>query len=118
MATSTKKQAARTLGETGEQVAADWYRAAGYSIIDRNWRCFEGELDIIARRGDLIAICEVKARTSSRFIDPALAVGPAKQDKIRTAALRWIAENAALARLRFDVALVVAGTIQVIEGAF
>lgn len=118
MVMNKRKQAAHTVGTRGEDLAAAWYRNAGYEILERNWRCFEGEIDIIARKGRSVAVCEVKARTSDRFMDPALAVGPAKQAKVRTAAFRWLDENRAQGRVRFDVALVVSGHVQMIEGAF
>jgi len=118
MAANRKKQAAHTVGTRGEELAADWYRQAGYQIVERNWRCFEGEIDIVARKGRSIAICEVKARTSSRHMDPALAVGPSKQAKVRTAAFRWLDQNHAQGRVRFDVALVVNEHVHMIEGAF
>jgi len=118
MAMNERKAAAQELGELGEQEAAQWYRKAGYKIIARNWRCFEGEIDIIARRGRTIVVCEVKTRASGRFMDPALAVGSSKQNKVRTAAYRWLDENQGLGRLRFDVALVVNGQVQILEAAF
>jgi len=115
---ANKKAAALSLGEQGEQAVADWYRRAGYRIVARNWRCFEGEIDIIAAKGRSIVVCEVKTRSSSRFMDPALSITPAKQAKVRTAAYRWLEESACRGRLRCDVALVVAGRVHVIEGAF
>jgi len=118
MATNKRKQAAHLVGAEGEAFAAQWYRNAGYEIVARNWRCFEGEIDIIARRGRSIVVVEVKARTSDRFIDPALAVGRSKQAKVRTAAFRWLDENGVRGRVRFDVALVISGKVQVIEDAF
>lgn len=118
MASNPAKTAAHRVGEVGEETAAEWYRAAGYKIVARNWRCFEGELDIVAAKGRSISVCEVKARSNSRFMDPALAVTPAKQAKVRTAAYRWLEQNQPRARVRFDVALVVDGRLQMIEGAF
>lgn len=118
MATNKAKAAAQQLGAAGEDAVADWYRAAGYEIVDRNWRCFEGEIDIVARKGRTSVMCEVKTRSSDRFIDPALAVGPTKQARLRTAAFRWLDEHNSRGRVRFDVALVVAGRVRVIEGAF
>ena len=114
--------AAHELGRRGEDRAARWYQENGYEILARNWRCFEGEIDVVAARGDIVAICEVKARASARFVDPALAVGRAKQSKVRKAAFRWLEQGPqqgnTTRRLRFDVALVVGGELEVIEGAF
>ena len=118
MAQNSDKAAARNLGDFGEDLVAQWYERAGYTILERNWRCFEGELDIIASKGRSIVVCEVKTRTSSSFIDPALAISRSKQAKVRTAAYRWRSDNAASGPMRFDAAFVVAGRLQVFEGAF
>ena len=117
MAAPTKKTDALALGARAEIDVADWYDRNGYKILERNWRCFEGELDVIAQKGSTIAICEVKARTS-RTIDPALSVSPAKQAKIRTAAFRWLQDNPRKGSLRFDVALVVGDEMQLLRDAF
>ena len=118
MAMRKSKTEAQELGDQGEEAVASWYRRQGFEILARNWRCFEGELDIVARRGRTIVVCEVKTRSTAHHMDPALAVGRAKQAKLRTAAFRWLDESQARGRVRFDVALVVAGRVQVIEGAF
>lgn len=118
MASKAQKTKAHLLGARGESDVADWYRAAGFTILERNWRCFEGEIDIIAKRGKTLAVCEVKSRASDRFVDPALSVGAAKQSKVRTAAFRWLEQHQRQGQLRFDVALVINGEIRMIEGAF
>jgi putative endonuclease len=112
------------LGARGEQLAADWYAARGYDIVARNWRCREGEIDlIVARRGDLV-FCEVKTRTSDRFGVPAEAVTPAKQRRLRVLAARFLAEHdrrvdgGGRGALRFDVVAVMGGRVEVIEAAF
>jgi putative endonuclease len=111
------------LGARGERLAADWYRAHGYTVVARNWRCREGEIDlIVARRGELV-FCEVKTRSSDRFGVPAEAVTPAKQARLRALAARFLADQAPGGgrrgwSLRFDVAAVTAGRIEVLEGAF
>jgi putative endonuclease len=111
------------LGARGEQLAADWYAAQGYSVVARNWRCREGELDLVVARDGELVFCEVKTRSSDRFGVPAEAVTPAKQRRLRVLAARYLAEHAdppALRRrgIRFDVASVMAGKIEVIEAAF
>jgi putative endonuclease len=115
----------RALGAAGESAVADWYLAAGYRVLDRNWRCREGELDIVTARPGCLVFCEVKTRRGTAFGSPAEAVTITKQRRIRTLAMRWLAEHpeARARELRFDVASVVAarGTaavIDVIEGAF
>jgi putative endonuclease len=102
---------------------ASWYSAGGYRVLDRNWRCHEGELDIVAANGSTLVFCEVKTRSGTVFGVPAEAVGRTKQARIRRLAARWLAENRdRIGRrawtVRFDVASVLAGEIDVIEGAF
>jgi putative endonuclease len=111
------------LGARGEQLVAEWYAARGYRIVARNWRCREGEIDLVvwSRRGDLV-FCEVKTRSSARFGVPAEAVTAAKQRRLRVLAARFLAthgrEVAGRRGLRFDVAAVTAGRVEVIEAAF
>jgi putative endonuclease len=118
--------AARThrqrLGARGEQLAADWYAARGYRVVARNWRCREGELDlVVAGHGDVV-FCEVKTRSSDRFGVPAEAVTPAKRRRLRVLAARFLAEHPAAGAgrrgVRFDVAAVTGGEVEVIEAAF
>jgi putative endonuclease len=113
----------RELGNAGEDAAADWYRARGFDIVDRNWRVREGEIDLVARRGSTIVFCEVKTRSSDRFGLPVEAVTALKQRRLRTLAMRWLAAHAgAHGELRFDVASVTPGgntpTVEVVEAAF
>jgi putative endonuclease len=97
-----------------------WYESHGYEVVARNWRCREGELDLIVRRGRAFVFCEVKARTTDAFGLPAEAVTRAKQARIRRLAARWLDEAApSRAReIRFDVIAILAGQVQILEGAF
>jgi putative endonuclease len=111
------------LGARGEQLAADWYTAHGYTVVARNWRCREGELDLVVARDGELVFCEVKTRSSDRFGVPAEAVTPAKQRRLRVLAARYLAEGGdppTVRRrgIRFDVASVMAGDVEVIEAAF
>lgn len=114
----------RALGAAGEAVVAAWYEAAGYEVVDRNWRCRDGELDLVVAAPGVLVFCEVKTRRGRAFLDPAEAVTPAKQRRIRRLALRWLAEHRRRARtVRFDVASVVhepdrEPVVDVIESAF
>jgi putative endonuclease len=109
----------RALGQRGEALAAQWYRERGYVIIDSNWRCRDGELDLVVRLGPLIAFCEVKTRTTDTFGVPAEAVTRAKQIRVRRLAGAWLNEHDAHAsEVRFDVASVSGGNVEVIENAF
>ena len=103
----------------GEARAAAWYEARGYRVLARNWRCREGELDLVLGKGRTVVFCEVKTRSSAAFGSPAEAVTAAKQRKLRTVALRWLAESDLRGvDLRFDVVAILAGQIEVIEAAF
>ena len=109
----------RALGTTGEDAVAAWYTGQGYEVVVRNWRCREGELDLILRSGRMYVFCEVKTRTTDAFGIPAEAVTRAKQDRLRRLAARWLDEAPLRPReIRFDVASVLAGQIEVLEGAF
>ena len=67
--------ARQALGAEGESMAARWYEANGYEVLDRNWRCREGELDLVVRRQRTIVFCEVKTRTTAAFGAPARGLG-------------------------------------------
>ncbi|MPY94621.1 MAG: YraN family protein [Acidimicrobiia bacterium] len=109
----------RALGTYGERRAAVWYERRGYVVLARNWRCRHGELDLVVRRGGLVAFCEVKTRSSTAFGSPAEAVTALKRARIRRLAVAWLAESrVGAADLRFDVACVSGGRIEVLEGAF
>ena len=114
------------LGQDGEQLAAQHLSSAGMTVLERNWRCREGELDIVARDADgTVVFCEVKTRSSTLFGEPSEAVGPVKARRIRGLALRWLESHPHLrgGELRFDVVSVVrrrgAGPeIEHLRGAF
>jgi putative endonuclease len=92
------------LGSRGETIAAVYLTDAGLSVLDRNWRCRDGELDIVAREGSAIVFCEVKTRRATGFGHPVEAVTPAKQRRLRVLAQRWLAAHDEHAPdLRFDV---------------
>ena len=112
-------QARRALGASGEDAVAGWYESRGYEVVERNWRCRAGELDLILRRGRTFVFCEVKTRTSDAFGAPVEAVTRNKQVRLRHLAARWL-EDAPMRPIdiRFDVASVLAGEIDVLEGAF
>jgi len=114
----------RRLGLAGEDAVARWYEAAAYEVLDRNWRCRDGELDLVVRHGSTLVFCEVKTRASTRFGAPVEAVTGTKQRRLRMLAARWLAEHDAHRRnLRFDVASVTRSpggelVVEVLEGAF
>jgi putative endonuclease len=109
----------RALGARGERLAAQWYERNGYEVLDRNWRCRDGELDIVARCGGIIIFSEVKTRSSNAYGSPAEAVGIAKQRRIRRLAMQWMRAHGTRATdLRFDVVSVVGNNIEVLQSAF
>lgn len=110
-------------GRSGEARAATWYTERGYSIVERNWRCREGEVDLIACHNGELVFCEVKTRSSDRYGTPAEAVSWTKQRKLRVLAaifMHALPSDDPLRRcaIRFDVAGVTPQNIDVIEHAF
>lgn len=92
------------VGSYGEQVAVNHLQRHGFVILDRNWRCELGEIDIIAKDGDCLVVVEVKTRRSERFGSPAEAVTAAKLARLRRLTGRWIAEAGVHPpRVRIDV---------------
>ncbi|MET8649828.1 YraN family protein [Nocardia aurea] len=92
------------LGAQGEELAARFLEAAGMRIIERNWRCRYGELDLIARDREVTAFVEVKTRTGLGYGTPAESVTFTKQQRIRRLALTWLVEQEGSWRhIRFDV---------------
>lgn len=120
------------LGRRGEDAAARWYDEAGYRVLDRNWRCEHGEIDLVVGRHTTVVFVEVKARSSGRYGSGFDAVGVTKQRRLRRLASAWLAERRRLvgtsrrdrtgsfaAELRFDVVDVDArGHVRVREGCF
>ncbi len=99
---------------------AAWYQARGYEVLARNWRCRDGELDLVVSAGAQLVFCEVKTRTTGAFGTPVEAVTPAKCARVRRLAARWMQDHgpAPGRQVRFDVASVLGGTVEVVEGAF
>ena len=106
-------------GRWGEREVARWYERRGGVIVDRNWRCRAGELDLVVRLGSTLVFCEVKARADDAYGGGLAAVGPRKQRRLRQLAMAWLdAHDVPNVDLRFDVAAVTGTTIDVIERAF
>ena len=92
------------LGRYGEDLAARYLGDRGYAVIDRNWRCAHGEIDIVATRGGCLVVCEVKTRTGTGFGDPVEAVTVAKVLRLRRLAATYVRErDLHPSHLRIDV---------------
>ncbi|MFJ8670387.1 YraN family protein [Streptomyces sp. NPDC093589] len=83
----------RALGRYGEDLAARRLIEAGMRILDRNWRCRDGEIDIVAADGDALVVCEVKTRRAGWYEHPMAAVRADKTQRLRLLAERWLERN-------------------------
>ncbi len=99
--------AAQQTGRTGEEYTARWLDGQGWRILDRNWRCPWGEVDIIAQKGETVAFVEVKTRTRGYLAGPLEAVGKAKQRRLLKTAWLWLERTGSTGQPRFDAAGVV-----------
>lgn len=92
------------LGSRGERLAARHLRRLGYSILARSWRCPAGELDVIAQRGDLVIVAEVKTRADENKGEPWQAVDARKRKHITRATVFFLKSTGRLdLQVRFDV---------------
>ena len=101
MTTAAQRNA---MGAYGEDLAARHLVGEGMVVLDRNWRCPEGELDLVLRDGRVVVVCEVKTRRDAAFGTPLEAVTPAKLRRLRRLAARWLREHQAATRdVRLDL---------------
>ena len=92
------------LGREGEQAAVGYLESRGFRILDRNWRCPDGEIDIVASDRGTFVVCEVKTRSGTRFGTPFDAVGQAKRRRLRRLAAQWLAAHGSrFDQIRIDV---------------
>jgi putative endonuclease len=104
------------LGRRGENLATDHLLATGYSIIERNWRCSQGEIDIVAFRNGEIVFVEVKTRSSLAYGHPLEAITVAKLARLRRLAGAWCrAHPDVRAEVRIDAIAIVAPTRGLVE---
>lgn len=96
------------LGLKGEIVAAKYLRKKGYKILEKNFQCRFGELDLIARDKDCLVFCEVKTRSEGMIALPQESVTYAKQQKMIKTALFWVQSKELDLPMRFDVIAVTA----------
>ena len=93
----------RSLGEFGEERAVRYLRLHGYTIVERNFRCRQGEIDIIARKRRYLVFVEVKLRKNAEHGAAMEFVTPAKQQRILQTAALWLSRNETELQPRFDV---------------
>jgi len=97
------------LGRRGEQLAAAYLEGRGLEIVDRNWRCPLGEIDLVARVGDELVFVEVKTRSSVAFGHPLEAITAVKLARLRRLAGAWCeAHPGSWATIRIDALAIVA----------
>lgn len=98
---TTQRQA---VGAYGERVAARHLSELGLVVLDRNWRCSDGEIDLVLRDGDDVVFCEVKTRRSDTYGTPAQSVTHDKVRKLRLLSNRWLDQTKVRPHaIRFDV---------------
>lgn len=113
----------KELGKKGEEIALRFLKKRGYRIIERNYVCKMGEMDIIAKEKDTLVFVEVKARTSTTFGPPQLAVNSSKQRQLSKVALSFLKEKQIEdMKARFDVVAILLGPkgeeVELIRDAF
>jgi putative endonuclease len=112
------------LGRRGEDLAADYLAGTGLVVLSRNWRCREGEVDLIATDGQRLVVCEVKTRSGTGYGEPSEGVTPAKAARIRRVTAAWLrAYRVGWCEIRFDVLAVLCPqdgpvTVEHLKGAF
>ncbi len=110
------------LGRQGEQLAAEYLQRTGFRILDRNWRCVEGEIDIVAVDRRVLVACEVKTRSGIGYGTPLEAITWKKRKRLRRLAISWVVAHGVLFdEVRVDVVAVLKGqsgefTIEHIRG--
>jgi len=120
----TSRPSTRAKGAAAEALACEHLKTLGYSILERNWRCRLGEIDIIARDGEYVVFVEVKARTGPSFGPGVEAVDVRKRSRLRALAEVYLQRMGLKeAGVRFDVVSVDAGpgdgpVINLIRNAF
>ncbi len=113
----------RELGRSSEDEAVLFLRRNGFRVLERNYRCRLGEVDIVARDGDYVVFVEVRSSRTGSFVHPKYSIGPRKMRTIGKVALNYLKEKGLLDhRSRFDVVTVVkegeAASVEWMKSAF
>ncbi|MGH3696771.1 MAG: YraN family protein [Pseudonocardiaceae bacterium] len=112
------------LGRRGEELAAQYLAVTGLVVLSRNWRCRDGEVDLVATDGVRLVVCEVKTRSGTGYGEPAEGVTSAKAARIRRVAAEWLRTyRVGWCEVRFDVLAVLCPpegpcTVEHLQGAF
>jgi putative endonuclease len=105
--TRTAAAIRQALGAYGETLAARHLVGQGMVLLDRNWRCEAGEIDLVLRDGAVLVVCEVKTRSSTDYGTPHEAITDAKLDRLRRLAMCWQGEHGlAVPEVRIDLVAV------------
>ena len=107
---------ANAVGAYGERLAARYLAEVGMTILDRNWRCDQGEIDIVAMDDSCLVIVEVKTRRSLSFGSPVEAVTAVKAARLRQLAGCWMADHRSLVGSVADVRIDVIGVLRPMRG--
>ena len=106
-------------GASAEAIAARALSDAGYDLVEQNWTCDAGELDIVARQGDVLVFVEVRSRRDGAHGHAAEMVTPAKQRRVtRLAGIYLLARAPAYERCRFDVVAITGDEVEIIRDAW
>lgn len=109
----------QALGRYGERLVERWYLDHGYQILERNWRCSAGELDLVVTDGTQLVVCEVKTRSSDRFGSGFEAITARKRQQVRRLAAQYMRQRGGWnGPVRFDAAAVQGRSVEVLAGAF
>lgn len=109
----------KVLGEQGEEQASELLRSKGYIILERNYRCRFGEVDIIARRGEELVFVEVRTRTSTAFGRPEESVNYRKAQRLALVASHYLSRQGWPATAcRFDVVAILGDRVEHLPDAF
>lgn len=97
----------KDLGQEGEQMAAEYLKKRGYSILERNYKFGRREIDLIASKGDVLAFVEVKTRKDTRYGNPEEAVDDRKAEMIMYVAEQYLSKHSWPGRIRFDIIAII-----------
>jgi putative endonuclease len=119
LAGTTRAPSTVAIGASAEAAAAGLLLARGYTIVERNYRCAAGELDIVARDRGVLVFVEVRSRSTSEHGHAAEAVSPRKQRQVARVAAHYLdSRRPSYEGTRFDVVAITAGELELIQDAW